>query len=67
MACRGLSNIGCLVSNSVITKRTIRPLERMIPAGPINGEYVAILLLFSIGLLAVSVFNSTGKDSIRAN
>ena len=28
----------------------------MIPAGPINGEYVAILLLFLIGLPAVSVF-----------
>ena len=33
----------------------------MIPAGPINGEYVAILLLFLIGLPAVSAFNSTGK------
>ena len=34
----------------------------MIPAGPINGEYVEILLLFLVGLPAVSVFNSTGKD-----
>ena len=33
----------------------------MIPAGPINGEYVAILILFLIGLPAVSVFNSEGE------
>ena len=33
----------------------------MIPAGPINGEYVAILLLFLVDLPAVSVFNSTGE------
>ena len=53
-----------LLSNSLITKRKIRPVERMKPAGPINGEYVAILLLFLIVLPAVSVLNSMGKDSI---
>ena len=39
----------------------IRPMERMIPAGPINGNHLAILALFLIGLPAVSVFNSTER------
>ena len=40
----GVENIVCLVSNLVFTKRTIRPVERMIPEEPINCEYVTTIL-----------------------
>ena len=54
--CRALSKIGCLLANSVFNERTILQVGRMIVMGPINGEYVAILLLL-ISLPVVSVFN----------
>ena len=41
----------------------MRPVERRIPAGPMNGEYLATRLFLVITLPVLSSFSSLGNDS----